>query len=77
MEDGAEGSYAGCVLSEAQGVEFDEGRVAAREPMNRTTSMIGWVHRIRDVLALEPGEHVLSIGASPALALPGLAEDGR
>ena len=45
------------------------------ERIYRTASMAERRRRIRDVLALDPGEHVLSIGTGPGFESEGLAED--
>lgn len=58
-----------------EGVDFDEERVAEMERIYRTESMAERRRRIRDALALEPGEHVLSIGTGPGFESRGLAKD--
>lgn len=58
-----------------EGVEFDAERVAEMEQIYRTTSMADRRRRVRDVLALEPGESVLSIGTGPGFETRSLAAD--
>ncbi|MFC6942621.1 methyltransferase domain-containing protein [Salinirubellus sp. GCM10025818] len=55
--------------------EFDEERIAAMERIYRTTSMVERRQRVRDALALKPGEHVLSVGTGPGFESRGLAKD--
>lgn len=57
------------------GVKFDEDAVAAVERIYTTTSMAERRQRIRDALALTPGERVLSVGTGPGFETRGLAED--
>jgi ubiquinone/menaquinone biosynthesis C-methylase UbiE len=59
----------------SDGVDFDEDLVAAMEQIYRTASMAERRQRIRDALALDPGERVLSIGAGPGFESRGLAGD--
>ena len=59
----------------SDGVDFDEETVGAMEQIYRTASMAERRQRIRDALALESGEHVLSIGTGPGFESRGLAED--
>lgn len=58
----------------SDGVDFDEERVAQLERIYRTASMAERRRRIRDALALEVGEHVLSIGTGPGFESRGFAE---
>lgn len=58
----------------SNGIEFDQDRVAAIERIYRTSSMTERRRRIREALALAPGEHVLSIGTGPGFETRGLAE---
>lgn len=59
----------------SEGINFDEERVAEMEKIYRTASMTERRRRIRDALALNPGEHVLSIGTGPGFESHGLAAD--
>lgn len=58
-----------------EGVEFDEEWIATMERIYRTASMTERRRRIRDVLALEPGEDVLSVGTGPGFESREFAED--
>lgn len=57
------------------GVEFDEEVVAALEDLYQTASMAERRRRIREALALEPGEQVLSVGCGPGFESRELAKD--
>lgn len=59
----------------SDGVEFDDEMVAQMEQLYRTDSMRDRREWIRDVLALEAGESVLSIGTGPGFESKGLARD--
>lgn len=56
-------------------VGFDGEVVAALERVYRTPSMAERRRRVRDALALEPGERVLPVGTGPGFESRGLAED--
>lgn len=56
-------------------VEFDEAKLQAMERIYRTSSMTERRQRVRDALALESGEEVLSVGTGPGFEARGLAED--
>lgn len=59
----------------SDGVDFDEELVKRLERMYRTPSMADRRRRIRETLALSPGEDVLSIGTGPGFEAQGFAED--
>lgn len=59
----------------SDGTEFDEERITALERIYRTPSMSDRRRRVRDALALEPGEEVLSVGTGPGFESQGLAAD--
>lgn len=59
----------------SDGVDFDEEMVTGMERIYRTDSMAERRRRIRDVLALDAGEHVLSIGTGPGFEARGFAEE--
>ena len=59
----------------SDGVDFDEETVAEMERMYQTASMRERRQRIRDALALESGEQVLSVGTGPGFESQGLAEE--
>lgn len=59
----------------SEGVDFDEEMVARMERIYRSASMKARRQKIRDTLALAPGEHVLSVGTGPGFESQGFAED--
>ena len=59
----------------SDGTEFNEERIAALERIYRTPSMSDRRRRVRDLLALESGEEVLSVGTGPGFESHGLAAD--
>lgn len=65
----------------SEDVLFDDEAAAALERIYQTASMAERRRRIREALALGPGEHVLSVGTGPGFEAQGLAsdvgEDGR
>lgn len=58
----------------SDGVDFDEDLVAAMEQIYRTAPIVERRQRIRDALALESGERVLSVGTGPGFEPRELAE---
>lgn len=58
----------------SDGADFDEELVGRLERIYRTSSMADRRRRVRQSLALEPGEHVLSIGTGPGFESRGFAE---
>lgn len=55
-------------------MEFDDEVVAALEQLYRSASMTERRRRVRDALALDPGERVLSVGTGPGFESRALAE---
>lgn len=75
QQNGDEPRLSGRDSCVSDGVDFDEEMVTEMERMYRTASMRERRQRIRDALALDSGEEVLSVGTGPGFESQGLAED--